>query len=318
MKELDVVALGGNAIVPVGKTGTIGEQQDITYAAMEQIVDLLAGGRRVVLTHGNGPTVGNIVIRNEAVKDTIPTMPLDVCGADSQGGIGYMVQQTLRNALLKKRVAREVVTLVTQVRVDESDPALTDPRKPIGPYYTENEAAALAEERDWKVAEDSGRGYRRVVASPRPIEIVEREVIRTVVDSGAVVIAAGGGGIPVVFRDGRYRGIEAVIDKDLASVLLARDLEAERLLILTGIDAVYKDFGSATAEPLRHASLRRIRGLLDAGQFPAGSMGTKIEAAIEFLESGGKTVVICRPEDTLAATHGDKGTTIHREFADGD
>jgi carbamate kinase len=317
MKNLDVVALGGNAILPMGKTGTIREQQAITRCAMEQIGSLLAAGRRVILTHGNGPTVGNIVIRNEAVKDDIPPMPLDVCGADSQGGLGYMMQQTLRNVLLKKGVEREVVAIVTQVRVDESDPAFKNPRKPIGPYYTEEEAGKLEKERGWSVIEDSGRGFRRVVPSPYPIEIVEREVIRTVVESGAVVITAGGGGIPVVLVNGQYEGREAVIDKDLASALLARDLGAERLLILTDIDAVYTDYGTSNAEPLHDVSLGRMTALLKEGHFPSGSMGAKIQAAIEFLESGGESVIICRPQDTIAATEGRKGTTIQREFADG-
>lgn len=318
MKNLDIVALGGNAILPVGKTGTIDEQQDITWAAMEQITSLLAGGRRVVLTHGNGPTVGNIVIRNEAVKDIIPPMPLDICGADSQGGIGYMIQQTLRNVLLEEGVQREVVCVVTQVRVDENDPAFGDPRKPIGPYYTEPEARDLESNRGWKLVEDSGRGYRRAVASPRPIEFVERNVIRTLVESGAVVITAGGGGIPVVFVGGRYQGREAVIDKDLASALLGRDLGAERLLILTNVGAVYTDFGTDRAEPLHRTSLPKIRELLKEGHFPAGSMGTKIQAAVEFLEAGGQCVIICRPENTVAATRGEKGTTIYRELTDGD
>jgi len=312
LEKLDVIALGGNAILPAGKTGTIAEQVAITWTAMSEIEGFVAAGRRVVLTHGNGPIVGNIVVRNEAMKSSIPPMPLDVCGADSQGGIGYMIQQTLRNVLREKRREAEVVSVVTQVLVDAHDPAFNNPVKPIGPYYRREKAEMLAAKRGWKVAAGH-RGYRRVVPSPYPKEIVEIEVIRTLVRSGVIVITVGGGGIPVVLRDGRFHGVEAVVDKDLASSLLARQLGAERLIIITNVDAAYTDFGKPTASRLATATLAQARELFRQGQFPAGSMGSKIQAAIEFLSAGGRSVIITQPGHLLDAVEGRAGTTIVRE-----
>jgi carbamate kinase len=311
-KKLDVVALGGNAILPLGKAGTIKEQLAITYAAMEQIANLLQVGRGVVVTHGNGPIVGNIVIRNEAVKDRIAPMPLDVCGADSQGGIGYMIQQTLGNTLHKRGIDHDVVTIVTQVCVDENDPAFDNPVKPIGPFYSEEQARDLERERGWKVAADANRGYRRVVPSPRPHHIVERDVIVKLVEDGVVVITVGGGGIPVVKVDGCYEGREAVVDKDFASALLAQDLGAERLIILTDVDAVYENFGTPQASAIREVTLDRVKAMLDAGEFPPGSMGSKLTAGVEFIENGGSATIICRPEDLEEAAAGRVGTTLRR------
>jgi carbamate kinase len=317
MERLDVIALGGNAILPAGKTGTIKEQVAITRTAMTGIARLVAAGRQVVLTHGNGPIVGNIVIRNEAMKATIPPMPLDVCGADSQGGIGYMIQQTLRNVMHEMGRETNVVSVITQVRVDEKDPAFDNPVKPIGPFYSKVEATRLTEERGWKIVADARRGFRRVVPSPYPIEIVEIEVVKNLVRDGIVVITVGGGGIPVVFKNGRYQGVEAVIDKDLASSLLARKLGAERLIIITDIDAVYVDFGKPTARALGATTREEIETLFDQGHFSPGSMGSKIQAAIEFLESGDRSVVITQPGDLLEALAGRKGTTIRRAPTDG-
>jgi carbamate kinase len=318
MKALDVIALGGNAILPAGQAGTIAEQLAITRTAMMEIEGLVESGRHIVITHGNGPIVGNIVVRNEAMKESIPPMPLDICGADSQGGIGYMIQQTLRNALYEKKRRNEVVSVITQVVVDDQDPAFGDPVKPIGPFYSKEEASRLTRERGWKIVSQMRRGYRRVVPSPYPIEIVEIEVIKSLVSNGAVVIAVGGGGIPVVWRNGRLEGVEAVIDKDLASSLLARKLGAERLVVITNVDAVYLDYGQPSARPLGVVSLDKIRAFHRQGQFPAGSMGAKIQAAIEFLESGGESVVITRPGDVLEAVQGRRGTTIRRQRANGD
>jgi carbamate kinase len=311
-QKLDVVALGGNAILPIGKTGTIREQVAITTSAMEQIADLLDSGRNVVLTHGNGPIVGNIVIRNEAVKDQIPPMPLDVCGADSQGGIGYMIQQTMKNTLRARGVDRDVVSLVTQVLVDENDPAFDKPVKPIGPYYSQADAKRIEKERGWVIVKDSNRGFRRVVPSPKPVRIVERDVIVRLVDAGTIVVTVGGGGIPVVSIHDRYEGREAVIDKDLASALLARELRAERLIILTSVDAVYTNYGTPQAEPLNRVSLADLRKLAGEGHFAPGSMGAKLDAVAEFLENGGATAVICLPQDLTEAAAGRRGTTIHK------
>jgi carbamate kinase len=317
IETLDVVALGGNAILPVGKTGTIWEQVEITRTAMKEVEGLVAGGRRIVITHGNGPIVGNIVVRNEAMRETIPPMPLDVCGADSQGGIGYMIQQTLRNVLREKGRGEEVASVITQVLVDGKDPAFDKPVKPIGPYYSKEQASRLTDERHWLFAEINDRGYRRIVPSPYPLEIIEIEVIKTLVKEGFIVITVGGGGIPVVSKDGRCEGIEAVIDKDLASSLLARELGAGRVITLTDVDAVYRDFGKPTAEALRRVSLEEIKRFDSEGHFPAGSMGSKIQAAVEFLEHGGNEVVITQPGDLAEAVNGQKGTTICRFLNDG-
>jgi carbamate kinase len=310
IKNLDVVALGGNAILPSGQTGTIREQFFVTRSAMEEIVGLLDQDRRVVITHGNGPIVGNIVIRNEAAKDTIPPMPLDICGADSQGGIGYMIQQALRNALIGRGYDMDVVSVVTQVVVSDDDPAFENPVKPIGPFYSKEQADQIAMERGWTIAEDSNRGYRRVVPSPYPLEIVESKIIKHLVEAGGIVIAAGGGGVPVVREGGQYEGREAVIDKDPTSALLAHELGAERLIILTDIDAVHKNFATPQSTPIRTMSLSEMKGMLDEGQFAPGSMGSKLQAVVTFLERGGKTAIICKPESMADAVRGQTGTTI--------
>ena len=312
MSAIDIVALGGNAILPVGKAGTIQEQVAITRTAMLEIEGLVSAGRKVVLTHGNGPIVGNIVVRNEAMKETIPPMPLDVCGADSQGGVGYMIQQTLRNVLEENGNKNDVVSIITQVLVDADDAAFENPVKPIGPYYTEAEANAHRETRGWVIAASKKGGYRRVVPSPYPKRILEIDVIKSLIREGTIVVTVGGGGIPVVREDNRYSGVEAVIDKDLASSLLARHLDAERLIIITDVDAVYLDFGKSSQRPLGLVSLEEIKRYFDEGQFPAGSMGSKIQAVIEFLEYGGESAVIAQPGDLLEAVRGRAGTTVRR------
>jgi carbamate kinase len=313
MQNLDVIALGGNAILPAGKSGTIYEQFAITRVTMAQIAKLVGQGRNVVLTHGNGPIVGNIVLRNEAMRDTIPPMPLGICVADSQGGIGYMVQQVLRNALLDEGIPRDVVTLVTQVRISPNDPALEDPTKPIGPFYTGAEAKRLEKENQWKMIEDSNRGYRRVVPSPRPLEIVEVNVVRKLVDSGAIVVTVGGGGIPVVADKGRLDGVEAVVDKDYATAVLAKVLGASRMIVVTDIDAVYKNFGKKTAAPIARLTLDEAVSMLQSGQLPVGSMGSKIEAAVDFVSSTGNEAIITRPEDISLAIAGSAGTRITKD-----
>ncbi len=309
-KGLDVVALGGNAIIPAGGRGTIDEQRDLTSYAMKQVAELIASGRKVVLTHGNGPIVGNIVERNEAVKDRIPPMPLDICGADSQGGIGYMLQQCLRNELELRNLPSQVVAIVSQVVVDIDDEAFEYPTKPIGQFYTEEKAVELEKEKGWAMRNDADRGFRRVVPSPRPLEIVEAEVIKRLLDAGTVVIAVGGGGIPVVREEGGLRGIEAVIDKDRAAAALAKETRAERLIILTGVEEGYVGFGSPEQRPLGKVRLSEIKELHESGEFPPGSMGPKIEAAIEFLEKGGREVIISHARKLRDACKGKAGTHI--------
>jgi len=306
-----VITLGGNAILPARGTGTFEEQLSITRATMEPIARLVKEGVTVVLSHGNGPIVGNILIRNEAVRDQIPPMPLDVCGADSEGGIGYMMQQALQNELHRLNLDRPVVTLVTQVVVDERDPAFRRPTKPIGPFYTQDRARTLAKEKGWTVVEDAGRGYRRVVPSPKPLEIVEIGAIRKLVDAGMIVIAAGGGGIPVSRQwDGALHGVEAVIDKDLASSLLGRVLGVETLVIVTGVERVALHFGKPEQRDLGTARASELERWLGEGHFPPGSMAPKIQASIEFVRCGGSSVVITSPEKVREALEGRAGTKI--------
>jgi carbamate kinase len=305
-----VVTLGGNALLPGNSRGTIEEQIAISRIAMQGVADLVASGTPVVLSHGNGPIVGNIVIRNEAARDLIPPMPLDVCGADSQGGIGYMLQQVLGNALQERGVDKTVVSLVTQCVVDPRDPAFARPTKPIGPFFPRGTAESITRRMGWTMTEDSGRGFRRVVPSPKPVEIVEWEAIERLVHGGVVVIAAGGGGVPVVREGGAMRGVEAVIDKDHAAAVLARQLKAERLAILTAVSEVALDFGKPTQRGLARLTPAEARAHLAAGQFPPGSMGPKMEAAIAFVEGGGAESIITSPESLRAAIEGRAGTRI--------
>ncbi len=311
MKSLDIIALGGNAILPVGQSGTIYEQFDITRTTMAHIAGLVAAGRNVVITHGNGPIVGNIVLRNEAMRETIAPMPLGLCVADSQGGIGYMIQQVLRNAFRARGLSCEVVTLITQVRISEDDPSLMNPTKPIGPFYSKEEAEALRDENGWAVAEDSDRGYRRVVPSPKPLGIVEAPIVKQLLESGTVVITVGGGGIPVLVKAGeQLDGVEAVVDKDYASAVLARELDAERMIIVTDIDAVYRDFGKPTAARIERMTAHEAAAMV--ASLPAGSMGAKLDAAAQFVlgRGQGAEAIITRPDEVTGAVEGRSGTRI--------
>jgi len=310
MKGLDVIALGGNAILPAGHPGTIYEQFEITRLTMGQIARVVASGRRVVVTHGNGPIVGNIVLRNEAMRDRIPPMPLGICVADSQGGIGYMIQQVLRNALRAAGQPHDVVTIVTQVQVSADDPALSNPTKPIGPFYSKEEADAAREKNGWDFIEDSKRGFRRVVPSPRPIAMVEGGIIRRMTEEGMIVIAAGGGGIPVIMESDQLDGVEAVVDKDYACAVLARDLEAERMIIVTDVDAVYRDYGTDEARPIPRMTAAEAKKM--AASLPKGSMGPKLEAAAGFVDAGkgSAEAIITRPADVRSALDARAGTRI--------
>jgi carbamate kinase len=309
-----VLSLGGNTILPPGGGGSIQEQFNVTRLTLEHVVELLDNGHRILITHGNGPIVGNILIRNEAARDQVPPMPLDVCGADSQGGIGYMIQQCLQNLLLEAGLQIPVATVVTQVVVDREDPAFLNPTKPIGPFYTQGDAERFRLEKGWSIVQDSGRGWRRVVPSPRPLEIVEIEFIRSLIDEGHVVIAAGGGGIPVVRKEGgRLEGVEAVIDKDRASMVLARSLGVPQIIAVTGVERVAINYGKENQRDLDRMTLDEARRCMEEGHFPPGSMGPKIEAAMDFLESGGDVVVICSPTQIENALSGKAGTRITRE-----
>lgn len=310
MRGIDVIAVGGNAIIPTNGSGTIEAQRILTSTSMRQVADLIVSGRKVIVTHGNGPIVGNIVERNEAVKNRIPPMPLDVCGADSQGGIGYMIQQSLGNELNARGVHRDVVAIVSQVLVSVDDEAFRHPTKPIGLFYGQEEARAIEKEKGYRMIMDANRGYRRVVPSPRPLEIIEAETIAKLLKLGAVVIAVGGGGIPVVRDGARLTGVEAVIDKDRAAAVLGKMVHAERLVILTSVPEVYVHFGTKQQKALRKVRLSAIRKLFGEGEFPPGSMGPKMEAAIDFLESGGKRVIISDAATLLDACKGKAGTHI--------
>lgn len=310
LNKLAIVSIGGNTLVRRGERGTLEEQLEHAKSAMASVARILEKGYSLILTHGNGPIVGNIVIRNELAKNLIPPMPLYMCDADSEGGIGFMIQQSLYNHLRK---VRDVVTVVTQVVVNTNDPEFSRPSKPIGPFYTRKEAEFLRKERGWVIAEDSQGGYRRVVPSPRPIKVVEGRVIKMLSDAGVIVVAAGGGGVPVVeLPDGNLRGIDAVIDKDLATSCLAKEVGAELFINLTQTDRVYLKFGKTGQTGIDAMSLTDAKRYLRQGEFPAGSMGPKIEAAILFLEAGGKEVVITTPELVDQALEGRSGTKITR------
>jgi carbamate kinase len=306
-----VVALGGNALIRQGERGEVAEQLGHIRESVMHLPLLLAKGYALVITHGNGPVVGQLLLQNEAARATVPSMPLDVCDADSEGSIGYLTQQTLANVLRGRNGERSVVSLITQVVVDPEDPAFDLPTKPIGPFYAEAEAAELRRSRGWTVVADAGRGYRRVVPSPRPLRVVEEEAIRILLEHGVVVIAVGGGGVPVrQTESGELLGVEAVIDKDHASALLGRRLGAQLLVILTAVEYVYRHFGRPDQEPLPRLDVSQARQLLREGEFAPGSMGPKIEAAIDFLEGGGKEVLITLPENLADALEGKTGTSI--------
>lgn len=306
-----VVALGGNAILRAGQRGTADEQLSNIRGTCRSMAEMIADGNELVITHGNGPQVGNLLLQNEEAAATVPPMPLDVCGAESQGLIGYMIQRELQNELSARGIARAVVTVVTQVVVDPADAAFQNPTKPVGPYYHAEQVERLTRERGYRMKEFPGRGWRRVVPSPDPVAIHEREAILQLVDSGAVVIAAGGGGIPVYRdRDGRLVGLEAVIDKDLAGQSLARDVRADVFLILTDIDRVALNFGRPDQRFVDRLDAREAEALLSAGQFPPGTMGPKVLAAVRFVREGGGRAIIGDLSSALAALRGEAGTTI--------
>ena len=307
-----LVALGGNAILRHKEKGTAEEQFENIKRTCRHMVRIMKDGYRIAITHGNGPQVGDILLRNEKCKDILPPMPLDVCGAESQGMIGYMLQQSMRSEMRKAGLELPVVTLVTQVLVDNNDMAFKRPTKPIGPFYTALEAERLRREKNWTVVDDGMRGYRRVVPSPQPKAIVEKDSIKTLFETGTIVIASGGGGVPVIAReDGGLEGIEAVVDKDLTAELFAREIGAEILLMLTDVGKVAINFGRPDQKDLDDITVAQAAGYLADGQFPPGSMGPKIEAAMRFIKSGGKKAIVTSLESARQALAGKAGTLIH-------
>ncbi|MCX6168045.1 MAG: carbamate kinase [Ignavibacteriales bacterium] len=302
MKKIAVVAFGGNALLRANEVGTIEEQEKNTLDTCNKLISLLRNDFNLVITHGNGPQVGNILLRNEAgyAQYKIPKMPLDICVADSQGGIGYMIDRQMRNAISKTNLRRNVVAIITETLVDINDPAFQNPTKPIGPYYLKEEADLLARANNWVFKEDPRkRGWRKVVASPKPLDIMNKKVIKDLVKHGHIVIAVGGGGIPVYWHeDTKYlEAIEAVVDKDLASAVLAREIKADRFYIITDVSKVFINFNKPNQKALDHLTAAEARKYLDAGEFPAGSMGPKILAAVEFVENGGNEAIITSEED---------------------
>ena len=316
-----VVAVGGNVLLAGGGPATIVEQFEAAERLSEQVVELVRRGWRVVLTHGNGPQVGFILRRSDLVAEIAPELPqlaLDMCVADSQGSLGYILGCSLQSALAAAGLPQQVTAMLTHTVIDAGDPAFASPTKPIGSFYDETKARELAARNGWVIAEDSGRGWRRLVASPQPVRFLEQDAIRTLVQAGFIVVAAGGGGIPVVEEpDGRLRGIEAVIDKDFASALLATALGADLLCITTGVERIAVNFGKPDQRELDVMDVDEARRHLADGQFPAGSMGPKVEAALQYLEAGGKEVLITSPDRLAEALDGATGTRVVSEAAGG-
>ncbi len=309
--KVAVVAFGGNALLPKESDGTLEEQQLLAEEAAVWLVDIVRQGYELVVVHGNGPQVGNIMIQVEQSVLQIPPITLDVAVAQTQGSIGFLLQTAIRNELTKQGVVKDVVTLLSEVEVDPDDPAFQKPTKPVGPFFNRYRAKVLTEERGWTMKEDAGRGYRKVVPSPKPKRILNFDVVRRLVTNGTVVVAAGGGGIPVVTgSDGAIRGIEAVIDKDYASALLAAELKADLFIVLTGVPRVMKNFGKKSQKEISELTVDEARRLLRQGQFPAGSMGPKIDASIRFVEASGSSVLITDAAHLARALAGESGTYL--------
>lgn len=307
-----VIALGGNALQEAGKPATAQAQLEVVERTSVYIADILEKGYQIVLAHGNGPQVGRLVIQNEYAEPVTPAMPFDVCGAMSQGMIGYHIQQGLSKVLRSRGNSTPVATVVTQVVVDSHDPKFQNPSKPIGPFYTEEEAAAIAAQKGYVMKEDAGRGWRRVVASPMPVEIVELDAVRCLVDNGFIVVTVGGGGIPVVRNaQGNLKGVAAVIDKDLASERLAEDLDVDALVILTAVEKVSINFKKPDQKDLDTLSVAEAKRYIAEGHFAPGSMLPKIEAAVKFAESKpGRRAIITSLDQAALALEGKAGTTI--------
>jgi carbamate kinase len=309
--KLAVLAIGGNSLVRDKDHISLACQYEAVQETARYIADLIEEGLSLVITHGNGPQVGFIYRRGELSRHELPLIPLDICGADTQGAIGYMIQKALLNEFRRRSIATKVNTVVTQTVVDRDDPSFQHSTKPIGSFMTPEEALANKREFGWQIMEDAGRGFRRVVPSPIPREIIELDAIKSLLDRGHIVIAAGGGGVPVIRNEkGDLEGVEAVIDKDLASSLLARNLGTDTLIISTAVDAAYLNFGEENQKAISRATLSETKQYLREGHFKPGSMKPKIEAIIQFLEGGGKRAMITSPGNLLKTVKGETGTTI--------
>lgn len=301
-----VIAIGGNAITAETQRGTWEEQHANAVAVARELVAVKDEGHEIVLTHGNGPQVGALHVQHARAASEVPALPLDALVAMTQGELGYLLESAIEEVDPGVRTA----TVLTRVRVEEDDPSFTSPTKPIGPFYEDEQAAREASELGWTVASDAGRGWRCVVASPLPVEIVDFEHVRTLAERGVLVIAAGGGGIPVVRRNGRLAGVAAVIDKDRASAVLARDVEADLLVMLTGVERVALDFGTRWQRDMARLTVSDADRLLRSGEFPPGSMGPKVESAVRFVTEGGRAAIVTCADRLLAAVQGGAGTRI--------
>ncbi|MBU0497940.1 MAG: carbamate kinase [Candidatus Thermoplasmatota archaeon] len=309
MGKKAVVALGGNALIKAGQKGTIYEQFANTRASMKTILEMIKDGWELLITHGNGPQVGAILLQNQCAKTVTPPMPLGICVAESQGLIGYMIQQCLLNALKKENIDKSVIAVITQVVIDGNDPHLTHPSKPIGPYFSKKEAEEMI--RDGYQMIEQQRGWRILVPSPEPLRIVEGASIRKIIDDGIIVIASGGGGLAVQEKPNwGLDGVEVVIDKDLTAAKLAEEIQADLLLILTDVEKIYRMYNTPEQTPIDTISLQKIKSYYDNHEFPEGSMGPKVNAAIRFLEKGGKKVIISHIDKGWEALIGETGTHI--------
>ena len=314
MGKLVVVAIGGNALVKDNGFDSVHDQYEAVCSITANIADMVQDGCEVVVTHGNGPQVGFAMRRSEIAHKELgmSSVPLVNCVADTQGGIGYMIQQALTNEFIKRGMSKKVATIITQVEVNKDDPNFHHPTKPVGAFFTEETVELMRQEHpEWVLVEDAGRGYRRVVPSPMPIDIIEKEAIKAMIDAGFVVVAAGGGGIPVVKReDNTYEGIDAVIDKDFATSLLADQLQADSLIITTGVPKVCINFGKPNQQELDEISMEELEQYMKERHFPSGSMLPKVEASLKFLHHNGKNVIITNPDNLRAAIHHNAGTHI--------
>lgn len=309
-----LVALGGNSLIKTDQVGTIGQQEKNARRICGRLCSILERGYNLVLTHGNGPQVGNLLIRNEMAMNIVPAYPLDVLVASTEGSIGYILQQEFLNNMRKRNLSNYVVTMITQVMVDKNDPAFKNPTKPVGPFYTGAEARKIRKTTDWILKEISARRFRRVVPSPIPKKIIQRHMIRDLVHAGNVVIALGGGGVPMSKdRYNNYIGIEAVVDKDRASALLAREIKVDLFVFLTAVDAVYINYGKKNEKALGVVTFKEMEKYREDGHFPEGSMGPKVEGALSFIRSGGKEVIITNSSNFEKALDGKAGTRIVRK-----
>ncbi len=310
-QKIALIAFGGNALLPENQRGLQEEQMRNAQRAARLMVHVVRKGYELIIVHGNGPQVGNLLIQMEEAVTKVPPFSLEVCDAMTEGSMGFMLEKAIINELRTRSIDKEVVTVLTQVVVDREDAAFAEPTKPVGPFYTKYRAQILAKEKKWAMVEDAGRGYRKVVPSPRPIDVVPKWVIRDLVSAGRIVIAAGGGGIPIIINGrGLFKGVEAVIDKDHAASLIAREVKVDLFVILTGVERVFLDYGTPQERPIETLTIAQAKEQLDQGQFPRGNMGPKIEAAIEYIQGGGQEVLITSASHLKAALLGRSGTRI--------